>query len=180
MVRDAVPGATIAFVKNIAEDAQVFLADQLYPLVCKEIDKKWPKPEQRAIFTGQLRLRTEAEIREAVYVYCQSINWKDVLVDAAAVKDIPEGVVKEINAISWREQAFTKEDLFFAVCDHLEKLDILTEKSKSKKEKQIQIALRTTSDVRYAIDLYFVYKQYGYYLTPPNDPPKRRRSKTAN
>ena len=68
-VNSVVPKETLSLIRSIADREKVYAADKLVPLVQQEIDSRWSKG-QREIYTGELRLSTETQIQEAVYVFC--------------------------------------------------------------------------------------------------------------
>ena len=169
----AVPKAALALISEVAERSQTKDKERLILLVKREISIRWPD-EQCAIYANQIRLGSDAHIREAVEVYCQSTNWEDVLTDYHYMRDVSEGAVRLIHKIASNHGGVTdKDQLFDIVCDWLAEQECIAENTR-KYSRAKQMGLSTTSDVRYAIDLYLSYLQYGYLKKKE---PKKPRAK---
>lgn len=170
-VISAVPKEALNFIKEISEKDKIYVFDKLYPRVCKELNERWPI-EQRDIFLGQLRMENDEQIKEAIYVYCQSLNWKDVLSNQSNLRDIKEGAIKYIHAIAHSYNANDRSKLFQAVCSWL---DAGGDNKTSKKhyEKFENFGVVSISDIYYAIDLYYAYRKFGVFQKAPAKPVTR-------
>jgi hypothetical protein len=157
----AVPYDALELIGEVAKRSKTADTEKLIGLVKSELTSRWPE-DQRALAASSLRLGTDQQIREAVIVYRDSTHWDDVLTDYRVMHDVTEGAVRLIHKISSSHGGITdKEELFYLVCDWLTDQECSSENTR-KYSRAKQMGLMTTKDVRYAIDLYESYLQYGY------------------
>lgn len=158
-VNSVVPKETLSLIRSVADREKVYAADKLVPLVRQEIDSRWSK-SQREIYTGELRLSTKTQIQEAVYVFCQSINWESELNGLNDMPVVSETGVRFIHSIATKIGSKDKDALFDAICDAVAE----DEENNNRMRLSVRMAkmgLKTTNDIYFAIDLYHSYLDFG-------------------
>lgn len=176
-VSNVVPKIAIDFVKDVAKRENAYGEEALFALIHRELVKQWPERDQRQIFAGRMRLDSDDNIRAAIYAFRQTLNWSDILEGGVRMRKISEDVVPLIDKIvtEEKEKNANKDidnddevlalfrDYVYRVYEEAEESETDGESSKNSEVSTLEkMGIRTTKDIKYAVDMYIVHKSLGY------------------
>lgn len=163
MDKNNVSKEALEIIGEIADRKKIYSEDQLFPIVCEELETMWPD-ELWDLYAEKAGLQTTHQIKNAISLYVKCCNWADILEENHDdVRYVSENAIQLIHEIACSIKTIDKDLLFNAICKHFD--NERGNNSRSLNSAKV-MGFNTTSDIMYAIDLYKMYLHCGYLKAP--------------